>query len=193
MNLLACATVEPERERELPPLERDEPGARLDVFLEDRLGRLRRDFLDVHAPGRRRHHDRTASGAVEHEAQVELARDREAFLDEHARHHTPFRPGLVRLQRHADQIAGDAFGLVRVFGELHAAALAAPAGVNLGLDDDRAAAKAARDLGRFGRRERDLAFRERHTVTRKNGFGLVLVDFHGGDPDSEMSAATTRS
>jgi hypothetical protein len=30
-------------------------------------------------------------------------------------------------------------------------------------------------------------------VTRKNGLGLVLVDFHGGDPDSEMSAATTRS
>ena len=51
-------------------------------------------------------------GAIEHEAQVQLARHLQPFFDEHARHDAPFRAGLMRDERHADHLAGDALGLV---------------------------------------------------------------------------------
>ncbi len=50
--------------------------------------------------------------------------------------------------------------------------------MNLRLDDDDAAAETARDLAGFGGVERDLAARHGHAVSRENGFGLILVDFH---------------
>ena len=70
-------------------------------------------------------------------------------------------------------------GLVGRLGELDAAALAAAAGVDLRLDDDDAAAEAAGDVAGFGGVERDLAARHGHAVAREDGFGLILVDFHG--------------
>ena len=70
----------------------------------------------------------------------------------HARHQLALRSGLVRHERHADHVARDALGLVGVLGELHAAALAAAAGVNLRLDDDGAAAEPLGDLAGLGRR-----------------------------------------
>ena len=66
-------------------------------------------------------------------------------------------------------------GFVPRLGELHAAALAAAARVNLRLDDDRAATKAAGDLAGFDRRERHLASRHGHAVTRQDRLRLVLV------------------
>ena len=119
--------------------------------------RLRRDFLDVHAAGGRRHDDRAPAARSSTRPRYSSRCDREAFFHQHARHDAAFRPGLVRLERHADQVAGDALGLVGVLGQLDAAALAAAAGVNLRLDDDRAAAEALGDLGGLGRREGDLA------------------------------------
>ena len=97
----------------------------------------------------------------------------------HAGHDAAFGSGLVRLQRHADHVERDPLGLVGVLRQLHAAALAAAAGMNLRLDDDGAAAEAAGDLGGFGGREGDLALRERARRTREDGLGLVFVDFHG--------------
>ena len=79
------------REPELPRLERHEADARLDVDRDDLLGRLRRHFLDVHAAGGARHHHRLARGAIEHDAQIELARHLQAFLDEHARRRRALR------------------------------------------------------------------------------------------------------
>ncbi len=85
--------------------------------------------------------DRPLGGAVDHEAEVELARDLEAFLDEHATDDPALGPGLVRDERHAEhRLRGGVRG-VRPLDDLDATALAAAAGVNLCLDDDRAAAE----------------------------------------------------
>ncbi len=51
----------------------------------------------------------------------------------------------MRDQRHADHLARDLLGFAGRLGELHAAALAAPAGVNLRLDHDHAAAQTSGD------------------------------------------------
>ena len=56
---------------------------------------------------------------------------------EHARDDAAFRAGLMRLERHADHVAGDALGLVGVLRQLDAAALTAAARMDLRLDDDR--------------------------------------------------------
>ena len=57
------------------------PAAGMDVHAEDLLRRVRGDFLDVHAAGGRGDEGDAALLAVEHEAQVDLARDLRARLD----------------------------------------------------------------------------------------------------------------
>ena len=47
------------------------------------------------------------------EAEVELARDLQAFFDQDARDDAAFGPGLVRHERHAEHVAGDAAPLRR--------------------------------------------------------------------------------
>ena len=51
------------REAELPRLERHQADARLDVDLDDLLGRLGGDLLDVHAAGGAGHHHRACPAA----------------------------------------------------------------------------------------------------------------------------------
>ncbi len=177
-RLVDLRAVEADRKADLPRLERHQPDARLDEDLDDLLRRRGGDLLDVHAAGSARHHHRLAGGAIEHEAQIQLARHLQTFLDEDTRHDAPFRAGLMRDERHAEHLAGDALGLVGRSRELHAAALAAAAGVNLRLDDDELAAEAACDLARLGAVERNFTARHGDAVARKDGFGLVLVDFH---------------
>ncbi len=87
------------------------------------------------------------------------------------------RAGLVGHERHAEHLARDALGLVGALDQLDAAALAAAAGVDLRLDDDRAA-QAFGDFAGFGRVERHLALGNRHAVAREDGLGLIFVDFH---------------
>ena len=53
-------------------------------------------------------------------------------------------------ERHADHLAGELLGFVGGLRELHAAALAAAAGVNLRLDDDDLAAEAPGDVAGLG-------------------------------------------
>ena len=105
--------------------------------------RLRGDFLDVHAAVGAGHDHRLAGRAIEHDAEIQLARHLQAFFDEHARDDAPFGTGLMRDERHADHLARELLGLLRRLRELDAAALAAAAGVNLRLDDDDVAAEAA--------------------------------------------------
>ena len=75
-----------------------------------------------------------AAGAVEHQAQVEFALDRRARLDQQPLDLLSRGPGLVRDQLHAeDRLRRCIRGLDRL-DDLDAAALAASARVNLGLD-----------------------------------------------------------
>ena len=146
----------------------------------DFLGRGGGHFLDVHAAGGARHHDGLAGRAIEHEAQVQLARHLQAFFDQDTAHDAAVGPGLVCHERHAEHVARDAFGIVGRACELHPAAFAAAPGVNLRLDDDHAAAQTVRDLARVGGGGRHFPARDGNTVAFEDGFGLVLVNFHAG-------------
>ena len=142
------------------------------------LGRLLGDRFDLHAAVLARHDDRPAGRAIDDDAEIQLARNRQPLLDEQPRHLAPFGTGLVRHERHAVDLIGELVGLGGVRGELHAAALASPAGVNLRFHDDGAAAEPLGDALRLGRVHHGLARRHRHAVLRKNLFGLILVNFH---------------
>ncbi len=65
-----------------------------------------------------------------------------------------------------------------VFGDFDAAALAAPAGVNLRFDDHAAADLLGRRF-RLIHRERNFAPRHRDSVLGQDRLGLILVNFHG--------------
>ena len=171
-------TVEADGEAELPRLERDEADAGLDVDLDDLFRRGRRHFLDVHAAGGAGHHHRLPRRAIEHEAQIQLARHLQPFFDEHARDDAPFGAGLMRDERHADHVARETLGLVGRLGQLDAAAFPASAGVDLRLHDDEVSAETTRDFAGLGGVEGDFAARHRDAVPRENGLGLILVDFH---------------
>ena len=76
-------------------------------------------------------------GAIDDHAEIQLAIDREPFLDQQAADDLSRRAGLVGDQRLPEQRCGDRLGLVGAVGDLDAAGLAAAAGVNLRLDHDR--------------------------------------------------------
>ena len=91
----------------------------------------------------------------------------------------PSGPGLVRDQRHAEHLLGD-FGRFRgIFRDLHAAAFAAAAGVNLRLHHHAAADLLRRRFG-FLHRVRHFAARHRDVVFGQDGLRLILVNFHIG-------------
>jgi hypothetical protein len=134
--------------------------------------------LDVHTSRRAGDDDGSRRRPVDHDAQVQLAFDLEALLNEDAADLLPFRARLVRDQRHADHLLSELLGLGRRLRDLDAAPLAASAGVNLRLDDHNGAAEPPGDLARFGARERHLAARHGYAVAREHCLGLVFVDFH---------------
>src|SRR5947207_9145 len=82
--------------------------------------------------------------------------------------------GLVRDQPHAQNLARDFGGLRRVLRDFNAAALTAPAGVNLRLHHYAAADVFRRGL-RFFRGERHFPARHRDAVLAKDGLCLILV------------------
>ena len=77
--------------------------------------------------------------------EIQLARDRQALLDQQPRDHAPFGARLMRDQVHPVDLIGELVGLSGVRGELDAAALASATGVNLRFDDDRSATQPLRD------------------------------------------------
>ena len=136
------------------------------------------DLLDLDAALFADHQDDALRGAIEDQAEIQLAIDGEAFLDQQARDLLAGRAGLIRDQRLAEQLARNRLGFGARLGELDAAGLAAAAGMNLRLDDGDRAAEPLGDVVNFFRGERHFPARNRHAVLGKDSFGLVLVNFH---------------
>ncbi len=177
-GLRDLGALEAERERELARLKRSKTGARVNVFLEDALGRLVRDFLDVDAAVLAGHQHWLLGRAVENNAQIELARNAEALLHEDTLDHLALRAGLVGDQAHPDHGGRGRRGGVRALHDLDPATLAAAAGVDLRLDDHRSAAETDGYRLRVGCIEHDFALGHRHAVCREDRLGLIFVDFH---------------
>ncbi len=119
--------------------------------------------------------------AVEHDAEIQLARDGQRLFDQQALHLLALGPGLVRDQLHPEDFARQLAGFFSRLGQLDAAALAAASGVNLRLDDNAGCALVQQGLGRsfgFLAAFDHVPARHRHSVLREDGFRLILVNFH---------------
>jgi hypothetical protein len=174
---LESVALEAEAEGQLAAQVGVESHIGIEVGLENGVRVLGRDLLDFHAAELRRHHDREAFGAVEHHAEVELAVDRQRLFDEYGANQLALGPGLLGHQCHSEDLIGQLDRFVGVVGELDAAALAAAAGVDLGLDDDLAAELLGRSPCRAGLGDDD-ASRHRNAVLSQHLFALIFVDFH---------------
>ncbi len=158
-----------------PGLERQDSEMGIDGLAEDRLRVLGGDLLDVHAALAGGHDDRLALGAIEGDRDVQLLGDVGGLLDEHLAHELPFGAGLMGDELHAEDLAGQLASFLGRLGELDAAPLAAPAGVDLGLDDAPAAHLLA-DPGRLVGVVRHLAPGCRHPIPAQDLLGLIFMN-----------------
>ena len=174
--------------RQLADLIRLQAGVGIERLLENQLRRFGGDFFDVHAARWRRISTGPGHRAIDDDAQVQLAGDVAAFFDEHLPHGLPFRPGLDRDQRFAQQIAGHLGGLVGRLHQLHAAllrvvfdrAFAAAAGVDLGLHDGDRAAQFVNAAAASSAERATMPLRHGDAGLAEDLFGLKFVDFHSG-------------
>ncbi len=97
--------MQPQRKRQLARLEGFQAHARINVFLEDSRGVLRRHLFNFHSTRGRRHKHRPRLGAINHDSQIEFFFDGQSFFDQQPANYPAFRPGLVRHQRHAENLA----------------------------------------------------------------------------------------
>ncbi len=158
-------------------LKRQQAEAGFQSLLDDALRRLVRDLFNIHAAFRRRHENVLADGAVEHDAQIQFAVDRQSLFDEHLLDDAAFGPGLMRDQRHAENFPGDDSSLRGIFGDLDAASFASSTGVDLRFDDN-AAAELFRRCFCFFRGACHFPSRHGNAVAAKEGLGLILVNLH---------------
>src|SRR5262245_24217496 len=81
-------------------------------------------------------------------------------------------------QCHAKQRRRSTLGFVGVLDDFDATSFATSTSVDLGFHHNDATAETARRLARFLCRECHLAVRHGNTVSRQDGFCLILVNFH---------------
>jgi hypothetical protein len=184
---LEGVAFEPEAKGELTAEVWVESNVGIEVGLEDCVGVLGGDLLDLHAAELRGHHRRETFAAVEDHTEVELTIDRQGLLDEHGANQLALGPGLLGDQGHSQDLIRQRDRLVRVVGQLDAAALAAAAGVDLGLHYHPAAELFGRRPCRLGLGDDDAA-RHRDPVAGQHLFALIFVDLHV----SSLGCASTR-
>src|SRR5690606_12690497 len=99
-----------------------------------------------------------------------------AFFDQQTLDQTAFRTGLMRNQRHAENVVCVLAHFVERLGNLDAASLAASTCVDLRLDDPDLAAEFFGSLYSLIYRKTGKAFGCRDTVLTQYFFSLILVD-----------------
>jgi len=137
------------------------------------------DLLDVHAAGGRGHECDAAALAVEQQRQVDLALDRAAGLDVDQVDRQSRRAGLGRHETLAEHRLRCRADVLHRPAELDAAGLAAPARVDLRLDDPDLPLQLTRRGDRLRRRRGHPALRHGHAVVGEDALRLVFVKIHG--------------
>ena len=186
-NATACVDLrrlQSQRKSQLARLPRAKPNRRIDRLLEDGLGSLRRNLFNLHAAGLRRHKHQLARGAVQHDAEIKLALNGRGLFNQQPLHLLSLRPGLVRHQRHAQNVLRVQLGVLARLGHLHAAAFAAASCVNLRLHH-HARSAFGKQLARYRRTASSsvfaiFAFGHGNAVLRQDFLCLILVNFQMG-------------
>ena len=167
--------AEPQAEGHLACLERLETQLRVGVDLDDGVGVLLGQRLDLDAALGRTHEHDALGGAVEDRSEVELAHDVGARRHQHA-------TDGDALDVHAQDGFGVGFGFFGRARELDAAGLAAAADEHLGLDDHgrRAATEVGgRLLAGLGGGGGDGVGGNGQPGSRQEGLGVEFLQFHG--------------
>lgn len=145
---------EPAAKEQLPRLEGPDMVAAVQSGGKDALWRAR-GTSSMSMPPVGRGHDRQALCApVQHYGQVQLTGNVRALFYPDLMDLFAFWAGLVRHQLHAQNVSGSGLHRVQTFADLHAAALATAAGVDLRLDHPDRAGQGAGGRAGFGRRGR---------------------------------------
>ena len=178
--------IEAEPEGELARLKRLQPDRRLDDDLQQLVGRVLGDLLDLHAAMLGGDHAHTLELPVENIAEIDLALERIGELDIHALHGLALGPRLRRDEALAEELARRLLHLVVGAAEFDAPRLAARARMDLRLDDPvRSAKLSGRVDGLIGAKG-DRPGRHRDAVLRQKFLGLILVDVHSRLPLTEV-------
>jgi len=156
-----------------------EADQRIDEDLDDLLGRVVSDFLDVHAAFGRGHDGDLLRGTVSQGSDVVFVLDVGAFLDQEVAHLLAFGAGLVGDQLHAEDLGRVLAHFVQRLGDLDTTALAATASVDLGLDHPDLAAELLCCLDRVIDAGAMDASRRDDTVLSQYFFCLILMNLHG--------------
>ncbi|MDT4839293.1 hypothetical protein FQZ97_730790 [compost metagenome] len=153
-------------------------GQRIDVFGDDFLGGGVGHFLDVHAAFAGGDERNLLGGAVGDQRHVVFLLDVGAVFDVQAADLLAFRAGLMRDQLHAQDFRGQLADVVQRARQLHAAALAAAARVDLRLDDpNRSTQLFSGSHGLVDGKSGDPA-RHGDAKLLQQFLALILVDFH---------------
>ena len=156
---------------------------RIDALLEDCLWSLRGHHFNLHAASLRGHEHQLARCPVQHNAQIKFAINGRRFFNQQPLHFLPLRAGLVRHQRHAENVLGIKLGLSARVRHLNTAALAAPSGMNLRLDDHARRALRKQFAGYcrgFFEVIGHFAPGHGYAVFRQDFLCLILVNLHIG-------------
>ena len=115
---------------------------------------------------------------IDHDSQIQFAANIQSFFDENLLNLPAFRTRLRRDERHSQNFSGESSPHPSgVFASFHAAALAAPAGMDLRFHNDNASQLLGNGSRlRFG--IGNLAAWNAHAIARKNLLSLVFVYLH---------------
>ena len=132
-RLFGLLGSQPESLGDLASVKRLVARRRIDRDLDDLLGMLGRDFLDLHPAFGRGHHHDLRDRAIDDDAQVKLLGDVGAFFDPDFVDFLSVRAGLRSHESLADDFLSGGLDGREIFADFHAARFAAPAGMNLSL------------------------------------------------------------
>jgi hypothetical protein len=176
------ADVEAELERDLARLELLQADSRLDHDLDQGLGLVGGDFLDIHAAALRGDDPDALGLPVEDVAEVEFALEGVGGLDIDALDGLALRSGLDRHEALAEEILGRVADLVVGPAQLDAAGLAAGARMDLRLHGPERSTEFGCCVDRLIGAEGNGTLRNGHAETGEQLLGLVLVHVHERSP-----------
>ncbi|MCY1228304.1 hypothetical protein D9M72_406100 [compost metagenome] len=183
-ELLDLITLQTQLESQLAALEGLSADQRVDGGLEDLLGSVVSNFLDVHATFGGSHEHDAAAGTIYHGAQVQFLGDVGAGFDQDFADRLTVGVSLIGHQALAQPVGGEGLGLFLAFDQLHAARFTAAASVDLGFHDPFATTDFFAGFCGFFRGVYGKALGYGQAVFSEQLLTLILVEIHACLPSS---------